>query len=561
MSDSHYAFWPKSMPRHMTMPQTNIFFNAIVSAARFPNKPYMIFYDTPVTFAEFFEEAEQIAGYLETECGVKKGDRVLLVMQNSPQCAIAYYGILRANAVVVPVNPMNLTNELRHYVKDSGASVAFTGQETYPNLKPLLTEGLASGDTGGLKHVIVAAYADYIRRPTDLKLPDAVAAPRQAIGDAGAVLWSDALARNWKPGPQTAGPDDLCVMPYTSGTTGQPKGCMHTHRSVMYTMVAGRRWYQGGSDDVSLSVLPYFHVTGMQGGLNGAIFGGNTVVLMQRWDRDLAAQLIERYKVTSCTFISTMVVDFLSSPNAGKYDLSSLTFMSGGGAAMPEAVAKKLEATYGLQYMEGYGLSETMSPTHLNPPDRPKKQCLGMPISDTEARVVDPATMKQLAAKQIGEIIVRGPQVFQGYWNNPDATRQAFVEIDGKTFFRTGDLGYVDEEGYYFFTDRLKRMINAAGMKVWPAEVEAILYGHPAIQEACIIAALDDRRGETVKAMVVLKPGHQGTLSEQDIIAWSREQMAAYKVPRIVTFIDTLPKSATGKINWRAMQDAEKARA
>ncbi len=549
MSDLHYAHWPKGLSHHITVPATNLFYNAEVSAARYPNKPYLIFYDTPITFGEFKDEAERLAGFLEQQCGVKKGDRVLLFMQNSPQFVISYYAILRANAVVVPINPMNLTNELRHYVSDSGTTAALVAQELYPQVKPLIGESL--------KHVVVAAYADYLKRPTDMRIPDFIKAPRQSIKDPGMTLWSDALALNLRPGPLTVGPDDLCVMPYTSGTTGQPKGCMHTHATVMFTLVAGNKWAMGGSEEVLLAVLPFFHVTGMQGSMNGPLYSASTVVLLPRWDRDMAGYLIQRYQVTGWTLIPTMMIDFLSNPKVDEFDLSSVRRLGGGGAAMPEAIAKRLQEKFGIDFVEGYGLSETMAPTHINPSDRPKKQCLGIPIFDTEARVVDPQTLQELPVGEVGEIIVSGPQVFRGYWNNPQGTAEAFVAIDGKRFFRTGDLARVDAEGYFFLVDRLKRMINASGFKVWPAEVESLMYQHPAIQEACVIAAPDAHRGETVKVIVVLKPDARGNVSAQDIIEWASKNMAAYKYPRIVEFVDALPKSATGKVQWRALQERE----
>jgi len=234
--------------------------------------------------------------------------------------------------------------------------------------------------------------------------------------------------------------------------------------------------------------------------------------------------------------------------------------LSGGGAAMPEAVAKRLQDKFNIEFVEGYGLTETMAPSHINPPERPKKQCLGMPIFDVDSRVVDPDTFRELPPGEVGEIIVNGPQVLVGYWNNPKATAEAFVEIDGKRFLRTGDLARTDEDGYFFLVDRLKRMINASGFKVWPAEVESMLYQHPAVQEACVIAARDPHRGETVKAVVVLKPDARGKVSGQDIIGWASKEMAAYKYPRIVEFVDALPKSATGKVQWRLLQEQENSR-
>lgn len=224
---------------------------------------------------------------------------------------------------------------------------------------------------------------------------------------------------------------------------------------------------------------------------------------------------------------------------------------------MPEALATRLKEMCDLDYLEGYGMSETMAPTHINPPQRPMKQCLGIPIFDVDARVVDPDTFHELPPGEVGEIVVHGPQVMQGYWKQPAATASSFIELDGKRFLRTGDLARTDEHGYFYMVDRLKRMINASGFKVWPAEVEALMYAHPAIQEVCVIAARDERRGETVKAVVVLKEAHRGRVTEQDIVSWAHDHMAAYKSPRVVAFVDALPKSAAGKVMWRALQAQE----
>jgi len=538
---------------NLIAPATNLFYNAEVSARRYPDKPFLVYYDTQVSFAAFHDEAERIAGYLQRECGVQKGDRVLLLMQNSPQFIIGYYGILRANAVVVPLNPMNLTQELLRYAKDAGAATLLVSQELYPRIEPLLK-------SGDLKHVIVAAYCDYLKEPTTLTVPDFISAARVDYQSRGLALWKDVLAADLTPGPLTAGPDDLCVMPYTSGTTGQPKGCMHSHRSVMHTAVAGAQWFALQPEMTLLAVAPMFHVTGMQGGMNGPLFVGNTMVLLPRWDREVAAQCVERYKVASWTAIPTMIQDFFLNPNIDKYDLSSIRRLSGGGAAMPAAVAQRL-ANVGITYVEGYGLTETIGATHINPADHSKQQCLGIPIHDVDSRVIDPATLRELPPGEVGEIIMHGPQVFLGYWKKPEDTAQVFVELDGKKFFRSGDLGRVDEEGYFFIVDRLKRMINASGYKVWPTEIESLMYQHPAVQEACIIGAKDAHRGETVKAVIVLKAEWRGKIEAQPIIDWCRENMAAYKVPRVIEFVDALPKSGAGKIMWRELQERENAKA
>lgn len=550
----HYAHWPAGLPKALPFPDTSVFDNLRVSATRYPDKPLAWFYDCALTYGRALREAEALAGYLQQHCGVARGDRVLLFMQNSPQFIVGFYAILRADAMVVPVNPMNLTDELRHYVEDSDARVALCGQELYGQLAPLLGQGL--------ERVVVAAYSDYLAgTAAALHVPEVAAAPRQPLDAAGAVAWTDALAAGLRPGPHRAGPEDLCVMPYTSGTTGHPKGCIHTHATVMSTIVIMTHWGGSHQDATLLCTLPLFHVTGMQGSMNAPIYSGASVVLMTRWDRHTAAQLIQRHRVDGWTAISTMAIDFLANPELGRYDLSSLRRIGGGGAAMPGPVAQRLKALTGLDYIEGYGLSETIAPTHINPDARPKKQCLGIPVCNTDARVIDPDTLQELGPNRIGEIVASGPQIFKGYWKNPQATRECFVELGGRTFFRTGDLGRYDEDGYFFIVDRLKRMINASGYKVWPAEVEAIMYGHPEVQEACVIGTRDAHRGETVKALVVLKTDSRGRVSPEEIIGWCRSHMAAYKIPRRVEFVDSLPKSATGKIQWRMLQEQENVRA
>jgi fatty-acyl-CoA synthase len=554
MGTQHLPFWP-NVPRDITIPETSLWFNLEVSATRFPRKPCINFYDSVLSYAELRRDAERLAGFLQSACGVRRGDRVALYLQNCPQFVIGYYAILRADAMVVPINPMNLTREVGHIVDDSGAKVLIVAQDQLSRVEPLIGHGL--------DHVIVACYGDYLTTPTQLDVPGWISAPRQpppgsaTTARAELTLWSDALAAGASPGPHLATPDDLCVMPYTSGTTGQPKGCVHRHRSVMFTTVAGPQWTRGYQNECVLAVLPYFHVTGMQGSMNAPIYSGSTIVILPRWDRDVAARLIQRNRVTAMSMVPTMVVDLLSSPDLASYDLSSIRTIGGGGAAMPEAIAQKLQDLCGLSFLEGYGLSETIAPTHINPPQRPKKQCLGIPLFNTDSRVVDPETLVELPPGQVGEIITCGPQVFDGYWNNPEATAACFVELEGKRFFRTGDLGRTDEDGYFFLVDRLKRMINVGGFKVWPAEVESMLYGHPAIQEAVVIARKDPRRGESVKAVVVLEPSARGEVTEEQLQRWARDNMAAYKVPQAFEIAESLPKSATGKILWRVLQDRE----
>lgn len=554
MFNRHFPHWPADLPKQLTLPRASLYANLQASAARHPAHTAIHYYGRDLSYAALDQAVCALAGWLQQHAGVRHGDRVLLYLPNCPQYVIGYYAILRADAVVVPVNPMNRSAELAHYVENAQSQVILSAEDLWPQIAPLMHQA------NGLQHCVLAAYSDYIHTQTDLPLPDVVRASRASTAPNGAVLWSSALALGCLPQPHQAGVDDLAVMPYTSGTTGKPKGCMHTHGSVQATATGAGLWRAVTPQTVVFGVLPMFHVTGMQAGMNTPIQYGATSVVMTRWDRDCAAQLIQRQRISSFTAITTMMVDFLSHPHLEQFDLSSLKFLGGGGAAMPEALAQKLHDVLGLDFVEGYGLSETMAPTHVNPPQRPKKQCGGIPFFNTDARVFNHDTARECGPNEVGEIIVRGPQVFRGYWNDPQATAAAFMSWDGAMFFRTGDLGYYDAEGYFFITDRLKRMINASGFKVWPAEVEAMLYGHPDIQEACVIATRDAYRGESVTAVVVMKPEARQRCTEDQLIAWARTTMAAYKVPRVVRFVEALPRTGTGKVFWRQLQEEEDAR-
>jgi fatty-acyl-CoA synthase len=557
----HFKHWPQRLPRELVVPETSLWVNLEIAARRYPDKALYVFFGRPLSFAQAQAQAEAVAGWLHS-VGVKAGDRVLLYMQNCPQWAVAYYGILRADAVVVPVNPMNRADEFTHYIGDAQARVAICSADL-AGIVDAANAQLPAAER--LQQVLVTRYSDAM---PDGEIDPALAPPPAMDSwlrsdpplPAGHLRWTEVLARRLVPGPHTAQPDDLALLPYTSGTTGLPKGCMHTHRTLMHNVVGGGVWGYAGAEAVSLGVVPMFHITGMMYGVLGPAYTGCTVVLMPRWDRELAGSLISRYRCTHWTCIPTMIIDLFGSPNYARFDLTSLRYLSGGGAAMPQAVAERLRDEFGLLFAEGYGLTETAAPSHANPPESPKLQCLGMPIFGVDSRVVDPLTLQELPPGEVGEIITHGPMVFQGYWRHPEATQAAFVEFEGKRFFRTGDLGRMDEDGYFFITDRLKRMINASGFKVWPAEVEMLLYKHPAVQEACVIAARDAYRGETVKAVVVLRSEARGRTQPEDIVAWSREHMAAYKVPRLVEFVDSLPKSGSGKVMWRLLQDQEAAR-
>ena len=534
----------------MFTPQTPLFDFLEVSAKRYPDQPGIIYYGRKITYAEFWESCQRLAGVL-ADMGVKKGDRVAVYMQNCPHFSISYLGGMRANGVVVPLNPMLVDNELRILLTDCEPKAVITTTELYPRLKGICEEL-------GINNIIVGALSDYVPEDPDIPVPDFISQVPSAID--GTVNWLETLKNAPAPPPVEVGPDDLCLLPYTAGSTGVPKGCMHTHRSVTSNVMGSIYWANGSPSMVALAALPFFHVTGMIHSFLAPIANGGISVYLTRWDRNAALDAIEKYKINMWANITTMLVDMLAAPDINERDISSLTFVGGGGAPLPAALGEKFNQMTGLEFAEGYGMTETISQTHWNPPDKPKLGSVGVPVFGVDSRIVDVITLKELPIGEQGEIVVHGPQILKGYWNKPDADKEAFMEIDGKRFLRTGDIGRMDEDGYFFIMDRVKRMINAAGFKVWPADVEATLYRHPAVLEACVIGIPDDERVETVKAIIVLNKDSVGKVTEKDIIAWSKKQMSAYKYPRFVDFVESLPKSGAGKILWRQLQEDERER-
>jgi fatty-acyl-CoA synthase len=544
----HFRFWPKGVARELVVPQATLPEYLEVAARRYPEKAAIVYCGSVVRYAELQQRVVAMAAWLRGTLGLQRGDRVLVASQNCPQFVVACYAILRAGGVVVPVNPMSKAQEVRYYTENSGARIAFVAQELLAHFEP-----------GLFDRIVVHAYSEAVADASD-EIPDWVLEPLRPVSRPDCVGWAGVPAAGDGADPGVR-PADLAILPYTSGTTGHPKGCMHTHQTVIASLAASHVWKGLHCETVVLAVAPLFHMLGLQNGMNMPIFLGGTSVMLPRWNPALAARLIERHRVTAWTAPPAMILDFFSDPEVAQRDISSLTLLSGGAAAMPEAVATMMQQRYGITYNEGYGLTETASFLQANPLARGKRQCLGIPAQGVDTRIVDPLTLRELPQGELGELVTHAPQNTVGYWRNPQADREAFFELEGKRFFRTGDLACVDEEGYFFMRDRLKRMINSSGYKVWPAEVENMMYEHPAIHEACIIGVPDARQGEAVKAIVSLKPAFRGEVQAQDIVDWARSRMAVYKAPRLVEFVDALPKSGTGKILWRELQEQHRAAA
>ncbi|TCK04319.1 long-chain-fatty-acid--CoA ligase [Marinobacterium mangrovicola] len=551
MYKKNFKSWPPGMPHEVALPTETVFSNLEKAYRKHPEKIAMVFYETEISYRELYESSCRMAGWLTQHSGVGKGDRVGIFSQNSPQYVIAFYAILCAGGVAVPMNPMSVEEELAFLLEDSGAKALFAATELNESFEKIVA-GLGVS-------VIGIEYSDYLRAETDLPVPEFVSQP--PFADSLQSLksftrWRDALAQGEPMEPVQTSLDDLVMLPYTSGSTGNPKGCMHDSVSAQHAMRAIYDWFGIRADDSILVVAPMFHVVGLQAGMNSTIAQGATMVILPRWDRTVAAHAIHNYRVTVWPTVPAMVIDLINAPDFDKEEIASLRVLLGGGASMPEAVAEHLHQLCGLTYHEGWGMTETGCPGTTNPLHAPKSQCGGLPCLNSDVRIVDFTTLEDMPVGEVGEVLFAGPQLCRGYWQNDAANAKEFVELDGVRYLRTGDLGRMDEDGYLFLVDRIKRMINASGYKVWPSQVETVLHRHPAVQEACVIAAQDEKRGETVKALIVLKREYDLTTPES-IIEWSREHMAAYKIPRIVEFIDALPKSGSGKILWRRIQEME----
>ena len=522
-----------------------------------PDHCAIIYYGARFGYGWLDDQVETLARALIRRFSVEQGERVAIALQNSPHYVIAYYAILRAGAVVVPLNPMYRAEEISRILEDADIRLALCGSE--------LTDRFQPGDSGDSRRdlkLIVAHYGDLLPEHPAATPPAVVTDLRPERLPAHCSDWRDVMRESHAALPPISrSTDDLCVMPYTSGSTAAPKGCDHRHSAVQHTAALQAESYELTPQSVVTAVQPLYHVAGMQGSMNAAILAGATLLILTRWDAAAAIGLFAQYGVTFWNAPPTMVIDMLSQENFDPAAFASLQVITGGGSSMPPAVAEQLRARFGLPYVEGYGMSETMSPTHLNPLAAPRNGSIGVVVQDTESIVVDPDTLEPLPDGQTGEIWVRGPQLMLGYWNNEAATREALVQVDGKTWLRTGDIGRRDGEGYFHITDRLKRMINASGFNVSPAEVEQLLFGHEAVRQVCVIAAADSYRGETVKALIVLAPAFRGRTRAEEIIDWARPRIAAYKAPRIVEFVDDLPLTPSHKVDWRRLQDAERAAA
>lgn len=515
------------------------------SAEWYPTKPFIIFYGKKLDYETTWKYILALSSAL-VRMGIKKGDRVGVSMQNSPNFVITYFGIIRAGGVVVLLNPMLKQGELENIVNDSGLKLIITTDDLLNNVTYLNKQLGIKLISGSIKPFL----------GNDGKIPIPVQIQKDyERGDA--LPWEDLIKGETHETGASTSNNDPAMIAYTSGTTAIPKGCVHTHSSIIANAMASAYWRGVTPATIELSVAPFFHVTGLSFSLMGPLYESATIIPLYRWDKVAAVASIEEYGVTHWVTIPTMIADLLTLPDIKKHDFSSLVFVGGGGSAMPKSLLDQFEKIVNLHFVEGYGMTEMMGQTHVNPTRDRKVGSIGIPQFGVDSKIIDPETLSELRQGEIGEIVFTGPSLFSGYYGNDEETRNAFVELSGKKFLRSGDIGYMDEDGFFFVVDRLKRMINRAGFKVWPLEVENVLYEIPAIKECCVVSTPDNRVGEEVKAFITLKPGFENNITKDEIIQYCKSRLADYKYPRIIEFTKEIPKTGSGKVDWRSMQEEE----
>jgi long-chain acyl-CoA synthetase len=517
------------------------------SVARAPDSAAIKYFDGVLTVADLDARSDSLAVALAAS-GFAAGDRLAVYVQNNPAFVVALLAAWKAGGAAVVINPMNKARELKYLLADSGASALLCLDDLYESVA---RDVIATGETA-VRTVITCSPLDGQSRNDERLF-----AGTQRLRPEGTLDLEEIFSQHAgrEPAPVDPGPDDVAVLCYTSGTTGVPKGAMCTHGNMVFNAQTYRDWMGFTAQDSVLGVAPLFHITGLIGHVAVALLAGCPLVINHRFEPGVVMDAIREHRPTFTIGSITVFINLSGLAGQSKEDWSSFRMIYSGGAPIAPAITDQFMAKTGIYIHNIYGLTETNSPSHAVPlgrkaPVDPNTGALsvGVPVFNTVVRILDEAG-KEVPVGQIGEIATSGPQVVPGYWNKPEATAESLPGGE----LRTGDVGFMDADGWFYLVDRKKDMINAAGYKVWPREVEDVLYGHPAVREAAVVGVPDEYRGETVKAFVSLKPG--AAVTEEELIGFCKQQMAAYKYPRSIDFVEDLPKTTTGKILRRELRD------
>lgn len=540
-----FRIWPDGMPKELVYPNLSMGEMLRNASSHTPNGTAIVFRDITISYAQLNEYTERFAvGLVETD--VKKDDCVALYLPNTPQFVISYYGALKLGAIVTSCSPLYKERELLYQLIDSQAKTIVCLTSNYQTVKNVLKDSM-------LRNVILADDQDFKTISQDSSEAKNTSID---VGSDGCLTFRSLLEKpvSAPVHVQRDPSHDIALLQYTGGTTGTPKGAMITHQNLVVNAIQFATWLRFRHDDVHLTALPLFHIYGMTTSMNAPIYAASTMILVPRFEPTQLLETIDRYKPTVFCGVPTMYTALVNHPETQRHNLRSIRVCISGAAPLPGEIQRKFEQVTGGRLVEGYGLTETSPVTHVNPLDDPKKNrigSIGIPIFDTEAKIVDLETGgKELTLGEVGELVIRGPQVMLGYWKKPDETENSVK--NGWVY--TGDIGKMDEYGYFYIIDRKKDMINVSGLKVYPREVEEILYEHPKVKEACVVGVPDPYRGERVKAFVVLKDTTPENAASNELINFCKQRIADYKAPSEIEFVSQMPKTAAGKIMRRAFR-------
>lgn len=517
------------------------------NAKDYPDRPAIFYYGKEISWADLDLYTDRFASFLASK-GLKKGDRVMLYLQNCPQYVIAHYGIQKLGCIVVPANPMFKQMELEYEANDAGIGVIVTSDDLYSNVEQIR-------EKTGIEEVVVSNYRDLADQNPPYAVPEELTHKKQQFDGTHEMLDIITTHGTDYQHPEINIDEDVSLITYTSGSTGRPKGAMLTFRNALFKAACGSEFNQFVHTDVMLGVMPICHIAGNLFAVGMSVYSGAAVISMTRFEPDAVLPALQQHGCTIFYGVTPMLLALMGHPEASSSDLTSirLTQCTSFGIAFTEEIANKWsDFVGGCPAVEaGYGLSETHTGDVSMPPHKPKYGPTGIPTFDTDFRIINPGTGEEVPVGEEGEIIVRNQGVFKGYLEQPEKTEETLR--DGWVF--TGDVGRFDEDGYLYFLGRTKEMIKCSGFSVFPEDVEAMLIKHPAVFQVAIIGVPDDVRGESVKAFIVLHPEAKGQVTEEEIISWARENMAAYKYPRQVVFRDTLPATGAGKVLRRLLKD------
>ncbi len=549
--------YDEGVPAEIDIPEIPLFKLLDDSAEKFPKRTAFYFFGRRVSYSEFKRAADSFAKALYENWGVGKGDRVALFLPNTPQFAIAYYGAIKTGATVTPANPLYTPRELAYQLSNSEARILVA----LDIFRDRVEEALKS-ESVKVEAVIYTGIDDYLPGFKAFLYRLKEKKPKIRYDGKKVVRFMD-LVRNYEPKPPSVEikpKEDIVALMYTGGTTGIPKGAMLTHYNIVSNVYQIDAWWKRGrkAEDIMVGVLPWFHIYGQTVVLHTGIFRAATILVYPRFDLERILKDIEKFKANIFHGVPTIYAMIVNRPDITKYNLRSLEVCISGAGPLPVAVAEKFEKLTGAKLREGYGLTETSPVTHVNPIyGKYKLGSIGLPVPNTLAAIADLEKPVLLPPGQTGELVISGPQVMKGYYKMPEENEKAFFECCGLRWLRTGDIAYMDEEGYFYIVDRKKDIIKYKGYSVYPREIEEVLYKHECVAEAAVIGVPDPEVGERIKAFVALKPECKGKITENDIIEWARKHLAPYKVPKEVEFRDELPKSAAGKILRRVLREEE----